>query len=124
MTDTNPLNLLIVEDDDGFRETAVHWLQRRGHHVEQSANGVDALRIADKKHFAVAVVDMNMPGITGMEVLQRMREQSSETEIIILTGQATVENAVEAMKHGASDYLTKPFPLADLERRCPMAAER
>lgn len=124
MTDTNPLNLLIVEDDDGFRETAVHWLQRRGHHVEQSANGVDALRIADKKHFAVAVVDMNMPGITGMEVLQRMREQSSETEIIILTGQATVENAVEAMKHGASDYLTKPFPLADLERRCQMAAER
>lgn len=124
MTESNSMNLLIVEDDDGFRETAAHWLQRRGHHVEQSANGADALRIADKKHFAVAVVDMNMPGISGMEVLQRMREQSPETEIIILTGQATVENAVEAMKHGASDYLTKPFPLVDLERRCRLATDR
>jgi DNA-binding NtrC family response regulator len=67
---------------------------------------------------------MNMPGMSGLELLQRMKQDNLETEVIILTGQATVENAVEAMKLGASDYLTKPFPLADLEQRCRMAAER
>lgn len=124
MPESESINLLIVEDDDGFREMAAHWLQRQGHDVTQSPNGIDALRIADQRHFDVAVVDMNMPGITGLEVLQRMQEQSPDTEVIILTGQATVENAVQAMKQGACDYLTKPFPLADLERRCFLAAER
>ncbi|MEW4486449.1 sigma-54 dependent transcriptional regulator [Thalassoglobus sp. JC818] len=124
MSQSKAINLLIVEDDDGFRETATHWLQRQGHHVEQSPNGADALHIAGTRHFDVAIVDMNMPGISGMEVLQRMHEQCPDTEIIILTGQATVDNAVEAMKLGATDYLTKPFPLGDLERRCLQAAER
>ena len=67
---------------------------------------------------------MNMPGISGLEFLQRLRDGNSDTEVIILTGQATVENAVEAMKLGASDYLTKPFPLGELEHRCRIAADR
>jgi DNA-binding NtrC family response regulator len=118
------IDLLLVEDDDGFRETAVRWMNRKGHRVEQAPNGVEALAHLTRRHFAVAVVDMNMPGMSGLELLQRMREDNIDTEVIILTGQATVENAVAAMKLGASDYLTKPFPLADLEQRCRMAAER
>lgn len=124
MVDSNSIKLLIVEDDDGFRETAGHWLQRKGHQVEQAPNGHIALKLAEQTCFDVAIVDMNMPGISGLEVLQRMQEICPETELIVLTGQATVENAVEAMKLGACDYLTKPFPLADLERRCQLAAER
>lgn len=124
MTTQTPMDLLLVDDDDGFRETAVKWMSRMGHRVEQAANGQEALLQFDRKHFDVAVIDMNMPGITGLEVLQRLKERGVDTELIILTGQATVENAVEAMKLGASDYLTKPFPLAELERRALMAAER
>ncbi len=123
MSDTS-LDLLIVEDDEGFRDTAARWMTRKGHRVEQAANGQEALYHCDRRHFEVAIVDMNMPGISGLEFLQRLREQHVDTEVIILTGQATVETAVEAMKLGACDYLTKPCPLAELERRCLMAAER
>jgi len=124
MPESRPIDLLIVEDDDGFREMAVEWMRRKGHQVEEAANGQEALRHWDRKHFQVAIFDMNMPGISGLELLQRVKSDGIDTEIIILTGQATVENAVEAMKMGACDYLTKPFPLSDLEHRCRMAHER
>ncbi len=124
MSENGTIELLIVEDDDGFRETAARWMERKGHRVEQAANGQEALNQWNRKHFDVAIVDMNMPGISGLELLQRVREESVETEVIILTGQATVENAVEAMKLGASDYLTKPFPMAELERRALLSATR
>ncbi|WP_437229882.1 sigma-54-dependent transcriptional regulator [Planctomicrobium sp. SH661] len=119
-----PLDLLLVEDDEAFRTTAARWMAKTGHRVEQAANGQEALLHFERKRFDVAIVDMNMPGITGLELLQRLNEREIETEILILTGQATVENAVAAMKLGASDYLTKPFALTELERRARMAAER
>ncbi len=118
------MDLLIVEDDDGFRETAAQWMRRKGHRVEEAANGQEALKHCDRKHYQVAIFDMNMPGISGLELLQRFKEAEFDTEVIILTGQATVENAVEAMKRGACDYLTKPFPLGELEQRCRIAYER
>jgi len=118
------LDLLLVEDDEAFRTTAAQWMAKIGHRVEQAANGQEALLQFDRKRFDVAIIDMNMPGITGLELLQRLKECELETEILILTGQATVENAVAAMKLGASDYLTKPFALAELERRACMAAQR
>lgn len=119
-----PIDLLVIEDDDGFREMAVEWMRRKGHRVEGAANGQEALKWMDRTHFEVAICDMNMPGISGLELLQRLRSDGVDTEVVILTGQATVENAVEAMKLGACDYLTKPFPLSELEHRCRMAYAR
>ncbi|AMV20138.1 sigma-54-dependent transcriptional regulator [Planctomyces sp. SH-PL14] len=119
-----PMNLLLVEDEDEFRQLAAQWLSKRGHTVREARNGQEALKELERRHFDVVVCDMNMPGISGLEVLERMKSSGSEAEVIILTGQATVENAVEAMKLGALDYLTKPFPLAELERRCRLADER
>lgn len=119
-----PLDLLLVEDDEAFRTAAARWMVKAGHHVEQAANGQEALLHFERKRFDVAIVDMNMPGITGLELLQRLKEREVEAEILILTGQATVENAVAAMKLGACDYLTKPFALAELERRAQLAAQR
>lgn len=124
MQQSAPIDLLLVDDDDGFRETAARWMTRKGHCVDQAPNGVEALAQLSRRHYSVAVLDMNMPGMTGLELLQRLREHAIDTEVVILTGQATVENAVAAMKLGACDYLTKPFPLADLEQRCAIAAER
>ena len=118
------MNLLVVEDDPDFRETCARWMTRKGHRVETAANGHEALEVCDRKVFDVAIVDMNMPGLSGLELLERMKSTQLETEVIILTGQGTIESAVNAMKLGASDYLTKPFPLDELEQRCMMSWER
>lgn len=118
------LRLLLVEDEEEFRDTAAKWMARQGHAVEQAGNGQEALQRCEAHFFDVAVVDMNMPGISGLELLQQLKERNLETEVIILTGQATVETAVEAMKLGAYDYLTKPFALAELDRRIRNAAQK
>lgn len=124
MPDQPPITLLLVEDEDDFRETTARWMSRKGHAVAEAPNAQEALALLDRQHFDVAVVDMNMPGISGVELLQRMKADNIETEVIILTGQGTIESAVQAMKMGACDYLTKPFPLGDLEQRCRLAWER
>lgn len=118
------MNLLVVEDDPDFRETCARWMTRKGHVVAAASNGHEALELCDRKTFDVAIVDMNMPGLTGIELLERMKAAQIETEVIILTGQGTIDSAVNAMKLGACDYLTKPFPLDELEQRCLMAWER
>ncbi len=119
-----PIDLLIVEDDNQFREMATEWMKRKGHRVESAANAQEALQYCQRQQFDVVLADMNMPGLTGLELLQRLKSDCHESEVIILTGQATVQTAVEAMKLGACDYLTKPFPLSELEHRCRQAAER
>ncbi len=124
MASNGAMNLLVVEDDPDFRETCTRWMTRKGHFVQAAANGHEALEACDRKVFDVAIVDMNMPGLSGLEVLERMKASQVETEVIILTGQGSIESAVNAMKLGASDYLTKPFPLDELEQRCMMSWER
>jgi len=118
------MNLLLVEDDDEFRETCALWMSRKGHTITEAPNAHDALHLCQQKHFDVAVVDLNMPGMNGLELLDRLREDNVETEVLMLTGQATVDTAVQAMKLGACDYLSKPFPLPELEKRCRLAFER
>ena len=118
------ISVLIVEDDADFRDSSVRWMQRKGHHVAAAAGGAEALSLCSRQDFDVGVFDMNMPGMSGLELLQRIRDESIEMEVIILTGQGTIESAVQAMKLGACDYLTKPCPLGDLEHHCRLARER
>lgn len=118
------MRLLLVEDEDDFRESTARWMTRKGHQVDEAPNAQEAMGLFERRHYDVAVLDMNMPGMSGVELLQRVKADHVETEIIILTGQGTVESAVQAMKMGACDYLTKPFPLSDLEQRCRLAWER
>lgn len=124
MVAPDPIHLMVVEDDDDFRSTASRWMERQGHRVEGAANAQEALHVVGRKRIDVAVVDLNMPGLSGIELLHRFKEAEIDTQVIILTGQASVETAVEAMKLGAADYLTKPFPLSELEARCRLAYER
>ena len=123
-TPSNPMRLLLVEDDDEFRETCALWMTRKGHDVEQAANAHDGLHLCLHKQFDVAVIDLNMPGMSGLELLERLSSETIDTEVIMLTGQATVDTAVQAMKLGATDYLSKPFPLPELEKRCCNAWDR
>ncbi len=115
-TPTHRLSLLVVGDDDHSVGDLANMLARWGHRVVGCKTGEQALALLSQQTFDVAVVDTNMPGLSGLELLQRIREAGSECELIILTGEATVATAVEAMKLGAREYLTKPVGLAELER--------
>ena len=124
MTNSSPVDLLIVDDDHDFRHTLARRLERDGFAVQHAADGPAALTLAARREFDVAVVDMRMPGMSGLELLEQFKLQHADCEVIMLTGQGTIESAVNAMKLGAFDYLTKPFPMAELESRIAKARER
>lgn len=119
-----PMNILIVEDEADFRDASTQWMRRKGHKVAAAASGAEAISLCERQQFDVGIFDMNMPGMSGIELLQRIRESDIDMEVIILTGQGTIESAVEAMKIGAGDYLTKPCPMGELEHRCDLARMR
>ena len=122
--DPNCVELLFVDDDNEFRDTAARRFAKRGFHVKDAAGVNDALRLLQDRQFDVVVSDMAMPGLTGLDLLQRFKELSPECEVILLTGEATVETAVQAMKLGAYDFLSKPFSLAELETLIQKAYEK
>ncbi len=95
-----------------------------GHEVTVCPDGVAALKALEKGTFDVALLDLRMPGLTGIEVLGKVRQISPETQVVILTGQATVDTAVQALRLGAFDYLTKPCKWAELEVLLSRVAER
>ncbi|MGH7194248.1 MAG: response regulator, partial [Candidatus Saccharimonadales bacterium] len=109
------IDLLIVDDDDEYRATVARRFARRGYRIAEAAEGEAALALAAGRQFHVAVVDLVMPGLSGLDLLEKLKAGSPDCEVVMLTGQGTIETAVEAMKRGAFDFLTKPFPLAELE---------
>lgn len=122
--DPNQIELLFVDDDNDFRTTAARRFERRGFHVQEAPDASDAIRLLQNKQFDVVVSDMVMPGLSGLDLLQRVKELSPECEVILLTGEGTIETAVQAMKFGAYDFLSKPFPLPELEALIQKAYER
>ena len=124
MFDPEQVSLLIVDDDPDFRSTVVRRFLRRGYQLQEASDGEEALGLAERRQFDVALLDMVMPGLSGIELLSRLKSANPECEVVMLTGQGTVETAVQAMKLGAYDYLTKPFPLAELELLIQKAYER
>jgi DNA-binding NtrC family response regulator len=117
-------DLLVVDDDPEFRDTLLSRFVRQGFAVQAAANGLEALELAQRRSFDVAIFDMMMPEMNGLELLKRFKESHAECEVILLTGQGSIESAVEAMKLGAYDYLQKPFPLKELEEVAVKAFER
>jgi len=116
MDDANrQIDLLVVDDDTEFRATVARRFLRRGFAVQEAENGEQALDLAGRRQFDVAIIDMMMPGMSGLELIRRFKANHPDCASIMLTGQATVESAVEAMKIGAYDYLRKPFALSELE---------
>ena len=124
MVNSLAIDLLVVDDDDEFRDTLVRRFARVGFQVSDAPNGEQALEMVQRRDFEVAVFDMMMPGLTGLELLKKFRENKAECEVIMLTGKGTIETAVQAMKLGAFDYLQKPFPLQELETVIQRANER
>ena len=110
------LELILVDDDAELRSDMANYLSRQGHSVEQCSNGEQALELLERRSFDVMVLDLMMPGMTGLDVLKELQTRSTECEVVVLTGEATIETAVEAMKLGAREFLTKPISLKELDR--------
>jgi DNA-binding NtrC family response regulator len=110
------LSLLFVDDDDSLRCDMAEFFLRQGHRVAQCADGEQALEFAEQQSFDVVVLDLVMPGRSGLQVLTELKERNAECEVVVLSGEATVEKAVEAMKLGAREVLTKPISLKELDR--------
>lgn len=124
MSEQKVARILIAEDEANLRLVLQKELERLGYRVQVAPDGEAALRKLEESNVDVLLCDINMPRIDGMEVLRRVHERPNPPEVIMLTGQATVETAVEAMKLGAYDYLTKPYKIAELDVRVKQAAEK
>ncbi len=104
-------NVLLVDDEEQFLEVLSERLETRGLQVNSVTSGEDAVAQIEDRNFDAIVVDLSMPGINGIETMKQIKEKRPDLEIIILTGQATVETGIEAMKLGAEDFLEKPVDL-------------
>lgn len=116
--------ILVVEDDKPLRELLEMELDRSGYKIESAADGEEGLEKYRQEVFNVVLLDMKMPRMDGIEVLKQMRAESIIPEIIVFTGHGTIETAVECIKLGSYDYLTKPVKLDELEMVIDKAYEK
>lgn len=108
--------ILVVDDDTDMREMLQDMLKDRGHQVATAGSGQDALKLLGEEDYAVVLTDLRMKGMQGLELLTEIKRTHPDINVILMTGFGSVETAVEAMKHGASDYLTKPVKKDELMR--------
>jgi DNA-binding NtrC family response regulator len=110
----NVIRLLIVDDETRFLKAIAQRLTKRGFDVRTATNGPDAIALAKKEKFDIALLDLKMPGMDGGQVLRLLKEEHEFLEAIILTGHGSLESAVELTKIGAFSYLPKPYELEKL----------
>lgn len=118
------IRVLLVDDEDAFCRVLSARLERQGFAVTAVGSGEQALRALGEQEFDVALFDLALPGMDGMELLQRAKETSPELEVVMLTGHGSIESAIHATRAGAYDYLTKPSTVAKLELTLRKAAEK
>jgi len=117
-------NVLLIDDEEQFLKVLGERLETRGLKVNTVTRGEDALTLIDDENYDAIILDLAMPGIDGIETLKRLKEINPDLEIIMLTGHATVQKGVEAMKLGAEDFLEKPVELSVLLERISEAKNK
>ena len=122
----NSQRILVVEDDDSLRAGLQDFLVEQGIHATCSRDGEEALQIInrEKEPFDVVLTDLVMPRKGGLEVLRVAKQHSPKTEVVIMTGFASLETAIDSMHQGAFDYITKPFQFVEIEIVLGKIAER
>jgi DNA-binding NtrC family response regulator len=109
-----PTKVLLVDDEEDFAQLLARRLETRGMRVTAVTCGEEAVSLVGKRAFDVAVVDLSMPGIDGLETLRQIKARRPNLEVLMLTGHATVAGGIEAMKQGACDFLLKPVEMEEL----------
>ncbi|KUJ74232.1 hypothetical protein AVO42_02105 [Thiomicrospira sp. XS5] len=107
-------DILIVDDDSAFLTTLTRMMQRQGHQIHAADTVSKAQDLIDTMRFSRAILDLNLQGDSGLKLLAYLIDRQPECRVVILTGYASIATTVEAMKHGACDYLCKPASLADI----------
>jgi len=109
------LRILFVDDEQSLQEFMRNELPRMGHEVTVCPDGAGALKTLAKSNFDAAILDIRMPGMNGIELLEQLKAVSPNTEVVMMTGHASMETAMQALRLGAFDYMTKPCKLAEIE---------
>ncbi len=108
-------NILIVEDDAAMRQSCAKVFQLRGHNVTEASSAEEGLeQIRERRDIDVVLTDLKMPGMDGVALLREIKLLDPRIEVVLMTGYGSIKNAIEAMKHGAADYITKPFDTNEL----------
>ncbi len=116
--------VLIVDDEPDFLETIVKRLRKRKVDASGVGGGKEAVRVLDEQTFDVVILDVRMPEMDGIETLKAIKKKSPLTEVIMLTGHASVESGMQGMQFGAFDFVIKPADLDELIEKIDQASER
>jgi DNA-binding NtrC family response regulator len=116
--------VLLVDDDTEFLEVMSERLKMRGVEVITAGSAETALALIETEFFDVVILDLQMPNVDGIETLKRIKEKHEELQVILLTGHATVEKGVEAIKLGATDFIEKPADLETLNEKIKKAKQK
>ncbi|WP_243371823.1 sigma-54 dependent transcriptional regulator [Geotalea sp. SG265] len=117
-------NILVVDDEQSMREFLAILLEREGYTVQQSENAPTALTVLETCQFDLVISDVNMPGLNGIQLLEEIKKKTPETGVLLITAFTTAEQAVEAMKLGAYDYIAKPFKVEEVKVLVKNALEK
>jgi signal transduction histidine kinase len=124
MTNTKPARILLVDDEESVRETMAAILQRAGYDIVAAPSGEKALEHVNSEQFDLLLTDLRMEGMTGVELMAELRKHSPDTPSIMLTGYASLDSAIEALREGAYDYLVKPCHVDILKAAVARGVER
>src|ERR1700683_290670 len=118
------LRVLFADDEKSLQEFMRSELPRLGHEVTVCPDGRAALKALEKSTFDAAILDLRMPGISGIQVLEQLKQVAPETEAVVMPGHASIETAIDAVRLGAFDYITKPCKLTEIEAVLQKIAEK
>ncbi|MEC4684216.1 MAG: sigma-54 dependent transcriptional regulator [Nitrospirota bacterium] len=118
------IKIFIAEDEEITLKHLMYALRNEGYTVSGAKNGLEARQAIEKEHFDIVITDIKMPGLDGLSLLEGIKEKGMETDVIVITGFGSIDSAVEAMKKGAYDYITKPFNLDELLLRVRKICEK
>jgi DNA-binding response OmpR family regulator len=118
------MRIMLVDDEERFLQTTQKLLAKNGYEAITATNGLECLQKLEQELVHVVILDVKMPDMDGVETLKRIKQQFPMTEVIMLTGHATAESAVEGMKSGATDYLVKPADIETLIAKAEAAFNR
>lgn len=119
-----PVRILVVDDESGPRELLRSALTEKGFFVKTAKSGEEACQLFDDSPFDLVLTDLKMPGLSGMHLLKEIKTRAPETLVILITGYSSLRSAIEAIREGAYDYLTKPYQLDELYIAVKNATER